>query len=137
MRYWLMKSEPEAYPWSKLVADGRGHWDGVRNHQAKNNLMAMKVGDRAFFYHSGEGRQIVGVMEIVREYYPDHTDPTAKWGMVDVRPLHAAKRPVQLAEIRAEKRLKDLALVRHTRLSVMPVAAEEWRILCKLAGVRP
>ncbi|HSE78076.1 MAG TPA: EVE domain-containing protein [Alphaproteobacteria bacterium] len=137
MRYWLMKSEPEAYPWSKLVADGRGHWDGVRNHQAKNNLMAMKVGDRAFFYHSGEGRQIVGVMEIVGEYYPDHTDPTGKWGMVDVRPLHPAKRPVQLAEIRAEKRLKDLALVRHTRLSVMPVAAEEWRVLCEMAGVKP
>jgi predicted RNA-binding protein with PUA-like domain len=137
MRYWLMKSEPEAYSWSKLVADGRGHWDGVRNHQAKNNLMAMKVGDRAFFYHSGEGRQIVGVMEIVREYYPDHTDPTGKWGMVDVRPVHSAKRPVQLAEIRAEKRLKDLALVRHTRLSVMPVAAEEWRVLCEMAGVKP
>jgi predicted RNA-binding protein with PUA-like domain len=137
MRYWLMKSEPDAYSWSKLVADGRGHWDGVRNHQAKNNLMAMKVGDRAFFYHSSEGREIVGVMEIVREYHPDPADSMGKWGMVDVRPLYPVKQPVSLAEIRAEKRLKDLALVRHTRLSVMPVAAEEWRILCTMAGVRP
>lgn len=137
MRYWLMKSEPQAYSWSKLVADGRGTWDGVRNHQAKNNLMAMKPGDRAFFYHSSEGREIVGVMEIVGAYRPDATDPTGKWGMVEVRPLHPVKRPVPLAAIRAEARLKDLALVRHTRLSVMPVAAEEWRILCKMAGVRP
>jgi predicted RNA-binding protein with PUA-like domain len=109
----------------------------VRNHQAKNNLMATKPGDRAFFYHSSEGLEIVGVMEIVGEYRPDPTDPTGKWGMVEVRPLHPVKRPVPLAAIRAEKRLKDLALVRHTRLSVMPVAAEEWRILSEMAGVRP
>lgn len=137
MRYWLMKSEPQAYSWSKLVADGRGNWDGVRNHQAKNNLMATKPGDRAFFYHSSEGLEIVGVMEIVGEYRPDPTDPTGKWGMVEVRPLYPVKRPVPLTAIRAEKRLKDLALVRHTRLSVMPVAAEEWRILSEMAGVRP
>lgn len=136
MNYWLMKSEPDAYSWSKLVADGRGHWDGVRNHQAANNMKAMKVGDRAFFYHSNIGKEIVGVMEIVREFYADHTDDTGKWGMVDVRPLMAAKTPVPLAAIKADPRFKDLMLVRHSRISVSPVSAEHWKALCKMAGVK-
>jgi predicted RNA-binding protein with PUA-like domain len=135
MNYWLMKSEPDAYPWSKLVADKKGHWDGVRNHQASNNMKAMKKGDRAFFYHSNEGKEIVGVMEIVREAYPDHTDPDGKWIMVDVKPLFPVKRKVTLAEIKAEPRLQDLLLVRHSRLSVVPVTPEHWRLLCKMAEI--
>jgi predicted RNA-binding protein with PUA-like domain len=137
MRYWLMKSEPDAYAWSKLVADGLGHWDGVRNHQASNNMKAMKPGERAFFYHSSEGREIVGVMEIARAYYPDQGDPTGKWGLVDVKPLHPVKRPVTLAEIKAEPRLKNFLLVRNSRLSVMPVAPEEWKIICKMGATAP
>lgn len=136
MNTWLMKSEPDAYSWSKLVADGRGHWDGVRNHQAANNMKAMKVGDRAFFYHSNIGKEIVGVMEIVREFYPDHTDETGKWGMVDVKPLMAAKTPVPLAAIKADPRFKDLMLVRHSRISVSPVSPAHWKALCAMAGVK-
>lgn len=135
MQYWLMKSEPDAYPWSKLLADGKGHWDGVRNHQASNNLKAMRKGDRAFFYHSNIGKEIVGVMEIVREHYPDRTDPDGKWVMVDVKPLFPVKQPVTLAQVKAEPRLKDLLLVRHSRLSVVPVAPAEWRIICAMAGL--
>ena len=135
MQYWLMKSEPDAYPWSKLVADGKGHWDGVRNHQASNNLKAMRKGDRAFFYHSNIGKEIVGVMEIVREHYPDRTDPDGKWVMVDVKPLFPVKQSVTLAQVKAEPRLKDLLLVRHSRLSVVPVAPAEWRIICAMAGL--
>lgn len=135
MQYWLMKSEPDAYSWSKLVADGKGHWDGVRNHQASNNLKAMRKGDRAFFYHSNIGKEIVGVMEIAREHYPDHTDPDGKWVMVDVKPLFPVKQPVTLAQVKAEPRLKDLLLVRHSRLSVVPVAPAEWRIICTMAGL--
>jgi predicted RNA-binding protein with PUA-like domain len=135
MQYWLMKSEPDAYSWSKLVADGKGHWDGVRNHQAANNLKAMRKGDRAFFYHSNIGKEIVGVMEIVREHYPDRTDPDGKWVMVDVKPLFPVKQPVTLAQVKAEPKLKDLLLVRHSRLSVVPVAPAEWRIICAMAGL--
>lgn len=135
MQYWLMKSEPDAYSWSKLLADGKGHWDGVRNHQASNNLKAMRKGDRAFFYHSNIGKEIVGVMEIVREHYPDRTDLDGKWVMVDVKPLFPVKQPVTLAQVKAEPRLKDLLLVRHSRLSVVPVAPAEWRIICAMAGL--
>ncbi len=134
MRYWLMKSEPDAYSWSRLVADGRGQWDGVRNHQAANNLKAMRRGDRAFFYHSSEGREIVGVMEIERESYPDPTDSTGKWVVVDVKPVAPLARPVTLVEIRAEPRLKNMWLVRHSRLSVMPVTADEWKVIQALAA---
>ena len=135
MKYWLMKSEPDVYPWSKLVADGRGHWDGVRNHQAAANLKAMAVGDRAFFYHSNIGKEIVGVMTIARTHYPDPTDTTGKWGMVDVTPLAAAKTPVTLAQIKSDPRFAGLALLRQSRLSVSPVGAAEWKLLCKLAGI--
>ncbi len=134
MRHWLMKSEPDAYPWSKLVADGKGSWDGVRNHQAAANLRAMAVGDRAFFYHSNEGLEIVGIMEITRPAYPDPSDPTGKFVMVDVKPVKPTKDPVTLKQIKADGRFADLALVRHTRLSVMPVSAEHWRMICKLGG---
>lgn len=135
MRYWLLKSEPIKYSWDRLVADGRTHWDGVRNYQAANNLKAMKRGDRAFFYHSNEGLEIVGVAEIAKEAYPDPGDATGRFVMVDVKPLHPVKTPVTLAAIKAEPRLKDFALVRQSRLSVVPVAEAEWRIICKMAGV--
>jgi predicted RNA-binding protein with PUA-like domain len=135
MQYWLLKSEPSSYSWDRLVADGRTHWDGVRNHQAANNPKAMKTGDRAFFYHSGEGLAIVGIAEIAKEAYPDPTDKEGRFVMVDVKPVAPVKTPVTLAAIKAEKKLADFALVRQSRLSVVPVSAEEWRILCKMAGV--
>ena len=130
-----MKSEPDAYAWSRLVAEGRGTWDGVRNHQAANNLRAMRIGERAFFYHSTQGKEIVGVMEIARAGFPDPSDPSGKWVAVEVAPLRPVKRPVTLAAIKADPRLADLALVRHSRLSVMPVAPAHWRILCRMAGI--
>ena len=137
MRYWLLKSEPSAYSWDRLVKDKRTDWSGVRNHQAANNLKAMQRGDRAFFYHSGEDKAIVGIAEIVREAYPDPGDKAGRFVMVDVAPLEPVKTPVSLAAVKAEKRLADFALVRQSRLSVVPVSAEEWRLLCKMAGVKP
>ncbi len=135
MRYWLLKSEPSAYSWDQLVKDGRTNWSGVRNFQAANNLKAMKNGDRAFFYHSNEGLEIVGIVEIVKEAYPDPSDKQGRFVMVDVRSLQPVKNPVTLAAIKAEPKLGDLALVRQSRLSVVPVAADEWRVICKMAGV--
>ncbi len=135
MQYWLMKSEPDVYSWSKLVAEGRGRWDGVRNPVAARNLSTMKLGDRAFFYHSNIGKEVVGVMEIVREHYPDPTDKTGKWVAVDVKPLVAAKTPATLAAIKAEKRLSAMALVRYARLSVQPVTAAEWKLVCRMSGI--
>jgi predicted RNA-binding protein with PUA-like domain len=135
MAYWLLKSEPFKYSWDRLVAEGRTHWDGVRNHQAAANLRAMNCGDRAFFYHSNEGLAIVGIAEIAKEYYPDPSDESGRFGMVDVKPLRPVKRPVTLQEIKAEKRLADLALVRQSRLSVVPVSSEHWKIICGMAGV--
>jgi predicted RNA-binding protein with PUA-like domain len=135
MRYWLLKSEPSAYSWDQLVKDGRTNWSGVRNFQAANNLKAMKNGDRAFFYHSNEGLDIVGIVEVVKEAYPDPSDKQGRFVMVDVRAVQPVKAPVTLAAIKAEPKLADLALVKQSRLSVVPVAAEEWRIICKMAGV--
>jgi predicted RNA-binding protein with PUA-like domain len=137
MRHWLLKSEPSAYSWEQLVKERRTEWSGVRNFQAAKNLKAMKVGDRAFFYHSGEGPQIVGIAEIVKEAYPDPTDKEGRFVMVDVKPVEPVKTPVPLAAIKAEKTLADFALVRQSRLSVVPVAPEEWRFICKMAGVKP
>jgi predicted RNA-binding protein with PUA-like domain len=118
MAHWLLKSEPFKYAWSKLVADGRTHWDGVRNHQAAANLKAMKVGEHAFFYHSNEGLDIVGVAEIV-----------------DIKPVRPVVTPVTLKEIKADPRLAEFALVRQSRLSVVPVRETEWALLCKKAGI--
>lgn len=137
MNYWLMKSEPDVYSWSKLVTEKRGRWDGVRNPIARRNLMHMKVGDRAFFYHSNIGKEIVGMMEVVREHYPDPTDKTGKWMAVDVKPLTPAKTPVTLAAVKAEPRLADMALVRYARLSVQPVKPAEWKLVCRMAGLEP
>ena len=136
MAYWLLKSEPMKYPWEQMVRDGRTHWDGVRNFQAANNLKAMRRGDRGFFYHSNEGLAIVGIVEIVREYYPDPSDASGRFGMVDVKPLRPVKQPVTLQEIKAEPRLAELGLVRQSRLSVVAVGDAEWRLLCKMAGVK-
>ena len=135
MRYWLLKSEPSTYSWDRLVGDGRTGWDGVRNNQAANNLKAMMKGDCAFFYHSGEGPAIVGVVEIVKGAYPDASDATGRFVMVDVEPREPVKQKVTLAAIKAEPRLATFALVRQSRLSVVPVSAAEWRLLCKMAGI--
>ncbi|MEE8548013.1 MAG: EVE domain-containing protein [Alphaproteobacteria bacterium] len=135
MAYWLFKSEPGAWSWDDQVRDGVGEWDGVRNHQANNNMLAMKLGDKGFFYHSVNEKRIVGVVEVVKEHYPDPSDESGRFGMVDVKAVTAVKTPVTLAEIKAEPRLGNLALLRQSRLSVAPVGDEEWRILCAMAGI--
>ena len=135
MAYWLIKSEPSSYSWDQLVADGRTHWDGVRNAQALNNLRAMKPGDRAFFYHSNECKEIVGVVEVVKSFYPDPGDKSDKLGMVDVKPLMAATVKVGLPAMRAKPELSELSLLRQSRLSVCPVSTGEWNVLCAMAGI--
>jgi predicted RNA-binding protein with PUA-like domain len=135
MAYWLLKSEPSSYSWDQLVADGRTHWDGVRNPQALNNLRAMKLGDRAFFYHSNEGKEIVGVAEVVKAFYPDPADKTGKLGMVDIKPVVPARVPVDLKAMRANPELSGLSLLKQSRLSVCPVGESEWSTLCRMAGI--
>lgn len=139
MAYWLFKSEPGTWSWNDQVAAGESgaEWDGVRNYQAANNMKAMVVGDRGFFYHSVNEKQVVGVVEVSREYYPDPTDPSGRFGMVDVRAIKAVGAPVTLAAIKAEPALADLALVRQSRLSVVPVGDHEWQIICTMAGIDP
>lgn len=135
MQYWLIKSEPFKWSWDQQVEKGVEHWDGVRNYQASNNMKAMTIGDRAFFYHSNEGKEIVGVVEVVREYYPDHTDASGRFGMVDFKALMPLKTPVTLAQIKADPQLAEMALLRQSRLSVSPVTADEWAYICRLGGV--
>ena len=135
MAYWLFKSEPGAWSWDDQVRDGVAEWDGVRNHQANNNMLAMRIGDKGFFYHSVNEKRIVGVVEVVKEHYPDPSDESGRFGMVDVKAVTAVKTPVTLAEIKAEPRLGNLALLRQSRLSVAPVGDEEWRILSAMAGI--
>jgi predicted RNA-binding protein with PUA-like domain len=135
MAYWLLKSEPSAWSWDDQVKAKVTNWSGVRNHQAAANLKAMKKGDRAFFYHSNEGKEIVGIVEIVREYYPDPSDKTGKFGMIDVEAAEKLPRPVTLARIKQTKELQNMALVRQSRLSVMPVSAAEWKAVCKYAAL--
>ena len=139
MAYWLFKSEPGTWSWDDQVAAGESgaEWDGVRNYQAANNMKAMVVGDRGFFYHSVNEKQVVGVVEVSREYYPDPTDPSGRFGMVDVRAIKAVGTPVTLAAIKAEPALADLALVRQSHLSVVPVGDHEWQIICTMAGIDP
>lgn len=136
MQYWLFKSEPGAWSWDDHVKVGVEPWDGIRNYQADNNMKAMKVGDKGFFYHSVKDKEIVGVVEVVKEHYPDHTDPKGRFGMVDLKALYSVKHPVTLAEIKQEPALQDLALVRQSRLSVVPVNKAEWKVICKMAGVK-
>lgn len=137
MNHWLFKSEPGAWSWDDQVAAGTAEWDGVRNHQANNNMKAMRRGDRGFFYHSVNERRIVGVVEVAREHYPDPSDASGRFGMVDVTALRPVARPVTLADIKAEPALSGLALVRQSRLSVVPVAGDEWAVLCRMAGIDP
>ncbi|MDX1485307.1 MAG: EVE domain-containing protein [Alphaproteobacteria bacterium] len=137
MAYWLFKSEPGAWSWDDQVKAGAAEWDGVRNHQANNNMKAMKIGDKGFFYHSVNEKRIVGIVRVVKEHYPDHTDASGRFGMVDVEAVEPVKTPVTLADIKAEPRLQNMALVRQSRLSVTPVSDEEWKIVCAMAGVAP
>jgi predicted RNA-binding protein with PUA-like domain len=136
MAYWLFKSEPGAYSWDNLVRDKRTFWNGVRNYQANNNMKAMKKGDRGFFYHSVNDKEIVGVVEVVKEHYPDDSDATGRFGMVDIKPVTPVKTKVTLADVKAEPALADLALVRQSRLSVVPVSPAEWKVLCRMAGIK-
>ena len=137
MAHWLYKSEPSVWSWDSQVAEGaKGtHWNGVRNHVAKQNLMAMKLGEQGFFYHSNEGKAVVGIVEVIREYYPDHTDETGKFGMVDIKAVKPFKRPVTLDEIKKQPGLEKMILVNNSRLSVQPVTDEEWAIVCRMGGL--
>ena len=137
MAYWLMKSEPGAWSWEDQVKDGTAEWDGVRNHQASNNMKAMKKGDKAFFYHSVNEKRIVGIVTIAKEYYPDPTDKSGRFGMVDVKALRPFKKPVTLADVKGEPRLENLALVRQSRLSVMPISDDEWQLICAMGATKP
>ena len=137
MAHFLVKSEPVKYPWSQLVKDKRTHWDGVRNHQAAINLKAMKVGDQGFFYHSNEGLEIVGICEVAKTAYPDPSDATGRFVMVDLKPVKPLKHPVTLAAIKAEPRLKDFGLVRQGRLSVVTVSDAQWALILKLSEAAP
>ena len=137
MAYWLMKSEPGNWSWDDQVKDGVAEWDGVRNYQAANNMKAMTIGDRVFFYHSVKEKQVVGIVEVVKEYYPDPTDASGRFGMVDVKAVKPFKEPVTLAAIKAEPRLENLALVRQSRLSVLPVDTTEWNLICAMGKTAP
>ena len=138
MQYWLFKSEPGAWSWDDQVKEGDkgAEWDGIRNHQANNNMKEMKLGDHAFFYHSVNEKQVVGTVEIVKEWYLDPSDASGRFGMVDVRAREAMPEPVTLAQIKADERLQDLLLVRHTRLSVMPIDAKSWKMICRMGGLK-
>lgn len=137
MAYWLVKSEPGHWSWDDHVRKGVEGWDGVRNHQAANNLKAMKRGDLAFFYHSGPEKRIMGVIEVARESYPDDTDPSGRFVKVDFKALRPLTRPVSLEEIKRHGGLDHLMLVRHSRLSVMPIDDKAWQTIAKMGGVRP
>ena len=135
MNYWLFKTEPGAWSWDDQVKEGAAEWDGVRNFQASAQMKAMQIDDKGFFYHSQSDKAIVGVVRVVKEYYPDHTDATGRFGMVDVEPVEPFKRPVTLAEIKADPQFAEMKLVRAPRLSVQPVDAAAWKAICKMGGV--
>lgn len=136
MNHWLVKSEPDAFSWDEQVTNSVEPWTGVRNHSAKNNLKAMRTGDRAFFYHSNVGREIVGIVEVVREAYPDPTAETGDWVAVDMRAVAPMPKPVSLATIKADPALEGIALVRLSRLSVCPIGPEHWAHICRLGGYK-
>jgi predicted RNA-binding protein with PUA-like domain len=135
MAYWLVKSEPGSWSWQDQIKAGTTNWDGVRNPQATSFLRSMRKGDRVFFYHSGDERQIVGIVEVVKEFYPDPKDKSGRFGMVDVKTVAPMPKPVTLASIKAEQKLANLALVRQSRLSVMPIDEPSWTQICRMAGV--
>lgn len=132
-RYWLMKSEPDAYGWNDLVKEGEGTWDGVRNHRAANNLRAMQVGDEAFFYHSNIGKEIVGIATISQSGLTDPSDPDGKWAAVKVKPVRKLARPVTLAQIKADPKLAEIELIKLSRLSVSVITPEEWDYILSLS----
>ncbi|GAA4906980.1 EVE domain-containing protein [Mucilaginibacter defluvii] len=133
-QYWLVKSEPFKYSWEKFNEDGRTFWDGVRNYQARNNLKGMKEGDLVMFYHSNEGKEIVGIAKVVKEFYQDPTTDDANWVVVDLSPVEALKKPVTLEQIKADERLKDIGLIRQGRLSVMSLKPEEFDRIVELGS---
>lgn len=138
MAHWLMKSEPDSWSWQQQMAKGaKGEaWTGVRNHQAKLNLMKMKKGDRALFYHSNIGKEVVGIVEVIREAYPDPTaKPSEPWVVVDVKAVAPLSKPVTIDAVKAEPKLKNMVLINNTRLSVQSVTPEEWKIVCKMGGL--
>ena len=135
MAHWLFKSEPSVFSFDKLVAEKSTDWSGVRNHSAKLNMMAMKLGDRGFFYHSNEGKAVVGIVEVSALYRPDPSDKTGKFGMVDIKAIEPLPKPVTLEAAKAEPRLAKMALVANSRLSVQPVTDEEWAIVCEMGGL--
>ena len=134
MKYWLLKSEPDAWSWDNQVKEGASMWDGVRNYQARNNLKEMKKNDLCFFYHSVTERSIVGIVKVVKEYYPDPTDKTERFVVVDVKATKKLKNPVSLDQIKENYKLKDIALVKQSRLSVMPLKKTEWDIIIKMSN---
>ena len=134
MKYWLLKSEPDTWSWDNQVKEGASMWDGVRNYQARNNLKEMKKNDLCFFYHSVTERSIVGIVKVVKEYYPDPTDKTGRFVVVDVKATRKLKNPVSLDQIKENSRLQDIALVKQSRLSVMPLKKTEWDIIIKLSN---
>lgn len=138
MAYWLFKSEPETWSWEQQKKKGaKGEpWNGVRNYQAANNMKAMKKGDLGFFYHSGAERQVVGIVEVIGEYRSDPTDEKGRFGLVDVKAVKDVPKPVTLADVKADAKLKEMVLVKNSRLSVQPVAAAEWKRICGLGGVK-
>jgi predicted RNA-binding protein with PUA-like domain len=136
MNYWLVKSEPFKYSWEQFVKDKKTFWDGVRNYQARNNLKAMKKGDQVFFYHSNEGLEIVGLATVAKESYQDPTTPDPNWVVVDLKPLKAFKKPVTLAQMKAEKKLANLSLIRQGRLSVCAVTPEEFEVIMEMGGMK-
>ena len=133
MKYWLIKSEPSSYSWTRMQQDKVTAWDGVRNYQARNNMRQMKLGDLAFFYHSNQEKAIKGLVKVVKEYYPDHTDPSGKFDMVDFEYVSSFQNSVSLAEIKQNQDLPDIALVKQSRLSVMPITEKEYNIIIKLS----
>ena len=135
MKYWLLKSEPDAWSWDNQVKEGASMWDGVRNYQARNNLKEMKKNDLCFFYHSVTERSIVGIVKVVKEYYPDPTDKTDRFVVVDVKATKKLKNPVSLDQIKENKKLKNIALVKQSRLSVMPINKIEWEEIIKLSSM--
>ena len=134
MAYWLIKSEPSKYSWDQFEKDGKTFWDGIRNYAARNNLRAMKKGDEVFFYHSNEGLEIVGIAKVIKEHYQDPTTSEEAWLVVDLKPVKKLKKPVPLTEIKKDKRLAEMDLLRLGRLSVQSVKENEWKVVMELAG---
>lgn len=139
MAYWLFKSEPDVWGWNEQVAKGEAgeEWDGVRNYQARNNMRAMRLGDKGFFYHSRTGLEIVGIVEVCAEAHPDSTTDDTRWECVDIKAIRPFEKAVTMQQIKADERLKDMVLVNNSRLSVQPVTDEEWNIVCELGDTKP